>query len=105
MINIHTSKSISRCIIRFLHYSAGGPWHITDMRRGESIFELDLNAHEEVESGFEVEGSNLSGVSARCSWAEQDFSELDIVNFNAKRDEHVEDPRLKASFPPQFHLG
>lgn len=49
--------------------SAGGPWHITDMRRGESIFELDLSAHEEVERGFELEGSNLSGVSARCSWS------------------------------------
>lgn len=42
------------------------------MRRGESIFELDPNAHEEVEKGFETEGSNLSGVSARCDWAEQD---------------------------------
>lgn len=75
------------------------------MRRGESIFELDPNAHEEVERGFEVEGSNLSGVSARCSWAEQDFSKLDIVNFKEKHDEHVEDNRLKASFPPPFHTG
>lgn len=88
-----------------LHYSAGGPWHITDMRRGESIFELDLNAHEEVERGFEVEGSNLSGVSARCSWSEQDFSKLDIVNFKERHDDHVEDTRLKASFPPPFHTG
>lgn len=46
------------------------------MRRGESIFDLDLNAHDEFERGFEVEGSNLSGVSARCSWAEQDGSGL-----------------------------
>lgn len=53
-------------------YRTGGPWHITDMRRGESIFELDPNAHEEVEKGFENDGSNLSGVSARCDWAEQD---------------------------------
>lgn len=49
---------------------AGGKWLITDMRRGESIFELDPNAHEEVERGFETGGSNLSGVSARCSWNE-----------------------------------
>lgn len=42
------------------------------MRRGESIFEIDPNAHEEVERGFELEGSNLSGVSARCSWNEED---------------------------------
>lgn len=45
------------------------------MRRGESIFEIDLNAHEEVERGFETEGSTLSGVSARCSWIEKDFKE------------------------------
>lgn len=55
--------------------TAGGPWLITDMRRGESMFEIDLNAHEEVERGFETEGSNLSGVSARCSWVEQDFKD------------------------------
>lgn len=55
--------------------SAGGPWLITDMRRGESMFEIDLNAHEEVERGFEAEGSNLSGVSARCSWVEQEISD------------------------------
>ncbi|XP_022908185.1 suppressor of fused homolog [Onthophagus taurus] len=52
----------------------GGQWHITDMRRGESIFELDASAHEEVEQGFESQGSNLSGVSARCSWSDQDFT-------------------------------
>lgn len=45
------------------------------MRRGESMFEIDLSAHEEVERGFETEGSNLSGVSARCSWVEQDVRE------------------------------
>ncbi|XP_065156532.1 suppressor of fused homolog [Atheta coriaria] len=50
--------------------TSGGPWHVTDMRRGESIFELDPNAHEELERGFELEGSNLSGVSARCSWSD-----------------------------------
>lgn len=39
------------------------------------MFEIDLNAHEEVERGFETEGSNLSGVSARCSWVEQDMKD------------------------------
>lgn len=58
----------------------GGPWHITDMRRGESIFEIDTNAHEEVEKGFEAEGSNLSGVSARCDWAEQDSRMLGALD-------------------------
>ncbi|KRT85723.1 hypothetical protein AMK59_1017 [Oryctes borbonicus] len=64
---------------------AGGLWHITDMRRGESIFELEPNAHEEIERGFELEGSNLSGVSARCSWAEQDFSKSIVIK--EKRDD------------------
>lgn len=69
------------------------------MRRGESIFELDLNAHEEVEKGFELEGSNLSGVSARCSWAEQDASQLDISHLKDKTDDHTADFRLKSSIP------
>lgn len=47
------------------------------MRRGESIFELNPAAHEEVEKGFELEGSNLSGVSARCSWTEHDSTKID----------------------------
>jgi suppressor of fused-like protein len=58
------------------NFSAGGPWLITDMRRGESMFELDLAAQEEVERGIETEGSNLSGVSARCSWADVSVQQL-----------------------------
>ncbi|XP_066991614.1 suppressor of fused homolog [Anabrus simplex] len=55
---------------------AGGPWLITDMRRGESMLELDLAAQEEVEQGIENEGSNLSGVSARCSWSDINMQHL-----------------------------
>lgn len=62
--------------------NSGGTWHITDMRRGESIFDVDVTAHEELERGFEAEGSNLSGVSARCSWTEQDESALNIGSSN-----------------------
>ncbi|EPQ15181.1 Suppressor of fused like protein [Myotis brandtii] len=101
---------------------AGGPWLITDMRRGETIFEIDphlqmtfnpkpnitklcftrnpnsgvfghdsssrpfgkaiwrvfgLNSakactkaepQERVDKGIETDGSNLSGVSAKCAW-------------------------------------
>ncbi|XP_072178025.1 suppressor of fused homolog [Diadema setosum] len=47
---------------------AGGEWLVTDMRRGETIFEVNPHLMEEVEHGIETEGSNLSGVSARCSW-------------------------------------
>ncbi|XP_057667746.1 suppressor of fused homolog [Diorhabda carinulata] len=80
----------------------GGPWHITDMRRGESIFEIDLNAHEEVKRGFELDGSNLSGVSARCSWMEQDPSKLDI-QLQDSHGELNDELRLKSSL--QGHLG
>lgn len=43
---------------------------MTDMRRGESIYELEPSVAEEVENGIENEGSNLSGVSSRIVWAE-----------------------------------
>lgn len=61
-----------------MYFRTGGKWHITNMRRGESIFEINSNAHEEVERGFELEGSNLSGVSARCQWVEQDSSKIHL---------------------------
>ncbi|XP_034041061.1 suppressor of fused homolog isoform X2 [Thalassophryne amazonica] len=47
---------------------AGGPWLITDMRRGETIFDIDPHLQERVDQGIETEGSNLSGVSAKCVW-------------------------------------
>lgn len=34
------------------------------------MFELDVTAQDEVDRGIEEDGSNLSGVSARCSWSE-----------------------------------
>lgn len=73
---------------------AGGPWHITDMRRGESIFEIDLNAHEEVERGFELEGSNLSGVSARCSWNEEDPTKMRFHHTKITLDVENSMPRI-----------
>lgn len=50
---------------------AGGPWLITDMRRGETIFELDSSVQDAVDQGVATDGSNLSGVSAKCSWNEK----------------------------------
>lgn len=49
---------------------------MTDMRRGESVLELDVCVQEEIEQGIESDGSNLSGVSARCSWVEADPDQL-----------------------------
>jgi suppressor of fused len=60
----------TKLISRYFIYRAGGPWLVTDMRRGESMLELDPSVAEEVARGINNDGSNLSGVSARCSWAE-----------------------------------
>lgn len=51
---------------------AGGSWLITNMRRGESIFEINPQLQDDVDNGIDNEGSNLSGVSAKCSWQELD---------------------------------
>ena len=54
---------------------AGGPWLVTDMRRGETIFELNDSLRESVDDGIAAEGSNLSGVTAKCSWSEKPLKE------------------------------
>lgn len=48
---------------------SGGTWLVTDMRRGETIFEIDPELKEALEDGIATQGSNLSGVSARCSYS------------------------------------
>ncbi|XP_077500808.1 suppressor of fused domain protein isoform X1 [Amblyomma americanum] len=50
---------------------AGGPWLVTNMRRGETVFELDPSIQDAVDQGIEVEGSDLSGVSAKLCWSEE----------------------------------
>lgn len=40
------------------------------------MLELDVCVQEEIEQGIESDGSNLSGVSARCSWVEADPDQL-----------------------------
>uniref|UniRef100_A0A8C7WQ17 Suppressor of fused homolog n=1 Tax=Oryzias sinensis TaxID=183150 RepID=A0A8C7WQ17_9TELE len=55
-------------ILELMRGISGGPWLITDMRRGETIFEIDPHLQERVDQGIETEGSNLSGVSAKCVW-------------------------------------
>ncbi|XP_053203998.1 suppressor of fused homolog [Panonychus citri] len=56
---------------------AGGPWLVTNMRRGETIFEIDTEIQESVDKGIIDEGSNLSGVSAKCAWSDKPFSNSD----------------------------
>jgi suppressor of fused-like protein len=47
---------------------SGGEWLITNMRRGESLFDIDNDNQLLLMRGVEDEGSGLSGVSAVCSW-------------------------------------
>ncbi|CAG2160262.1 unnamed protein product [Oppiella nova] len=56
---------------------AGGQWLVTDMRRGETIFELEPELQEAVDDGIATQGSNLSGVSARCDWSQDSVSSDD----------------------------
>uniref|UniRef100_A0A8C4Q1Y1 Suppressor of fused homolog n=1 Tax=Eptatretus burgeri TaxID=7764 RepID=A0A8C4Q1Y1_EPTBU len=55
----------------------GGAWLITDMRRGESLFEINPTQQERIEQGVQTEGSNLSGVSARCCWEDESLPGAD----------------------------
>lgn len=49
---------------------AGGQWLVTDVKRSKSIFQMNTNFRELVEIGIDQDGSNLSGVSAKCWWGE-----------------------------------
>ena len=51
---------------------AGGTWLVTDMRRGETIFEITPKLQEQIDLGVSTDGSNLSGVSAKCMWHDTD---------------------------------
>ncbi|KAG1659861.1 Suppressor of fused [Nymphon striatum] len=52
----------------------GGPWLVTNMRRGETILEIDPHLQEAVDEGINTDGSNLTCVSARCSWIDTDVN-------------------------------
>ncbi|VVC41364.1 Suppressor of fused-like domain,Suppressor of fused C-terminal,Suppressor of fused, eukaryotic [Cinara cedri] len=52
------------------HSVTGGPWLVTNMRRSESMFDVDLSVHDEIAEGIKTEGSNLCGISVNCSWKE-----------------------------------
>ncbi|KAI1278047.1 Suppressor of fused -like protein [Halotydeus destructor] len=76
----------------------GGDWLVTDMRRGESMFDLDPEIKEAVEDGIAAEGSNLSGVTAKCSWCEK-MADVDETadEDDGKVNEKSKDEPAKAS--------
>ena len=44
------------------------------MRRCEDILNVEDSIVDEINEGFENDGSNLSGVCGHCSWFEQNFT-------------------------------
>lgn len=69
--------------------NVGNAYLITDMRRGETIFEIDPELREAVDDGIATQGSNLSGVSARCSFStskKNDDHDIDEDNDDLKKE-------------------
>jgi len=56
------------------HPATGGPYLIADMNRCHTVFQLVPSALRILREGIEREGSNLSGVAARCNWRPWDPS-------------------------------
>ncbi|KAL2739870.1 suppressor of fused [Vespula maculifrons] len=58
-------------VVNLLKTTRGcGPWLLTDMKRMHSVMEEDPSVAEKIQCGIEREGSNLSGVSAKCWWVQ-----------------------------------
>lgn len=54
-------------VVNLLRSARGcGPWLVTDMRRMYSAMEDDPSIAEKIQCGIERDGSNTSGVSAKC---------------------------------------
>ena len=64
--------TVYNCLF-FFHSRTGGPLLVTDMRRQDSIFDIDTSARERVKKGIDRDGSNLTVVSCMCSWEEPDL--------------------------------
>ncbi|EZA62527.1 Suppressor of fused-like protein [Ooceraea biroi] len=47
-----------------------GPWLVTNMKRMRSAMEDDPTIAEKIQCGIERDGSNTSGVSAKCWWVQ-----------------------------------
>ena len=66
---------------------------MTDMRRGESLFEVRPDARELVDEGVAKDGSLLSGVSALCGW-EQHSPALSSVEQELVHTVHLQSVHL-----------
>ncbi|KAK0081545.1 hypothetical protein PV325_011997 [Microctonus aethiopoides] len=58
-------------VVNLLKTTRGcGPWLVTNTNRIHSAMEADPSVAEKIQTGIEREGSNLSGVSAKCWWVQ-----------------------------------
>lgn len=74
-------------VVNLLKTTRGcGPWLVTDMRRNHSVMEDDPSIAEKIQSGIEREGSNLSGVSAKCWWIQM-TGDKSTERYRERRDE------------------
>lgn len=78
---------------------SGGQWLVTNMNRGESIFEIDPGNKDLVESGVSSDGSNLSGVSAKCAWKDKPFSSTNQEPRYRERHSSESDPEYNDTDP------
>ena len=68
----------------------GGDLLVTEMQRSKSIFEFKQEIKQAVEQGINQEGSNLSGVSAKCSFKCKII--LDQLNSDEDNTSSIDDP-------------
>ncbi|XP_011497622.1 PREDICTED: suppressor of fused homolog [Ceratosolen solmsi marchali] len=78
-------------VINLLKTTRGcGSWLVTDMRRINSVMEEDPSIAEKIQGGIEREGSNLSGVSAKCWWVQM-CGEKSTEKYRERRDDSDEE--------------
>lgn len=82
-------------VVNLLKASRGcGPWLLTDMRRNHSIMDEDPSAAAKIQSGIEREGSNLSGVSAKCWWV-QISGDKSTEKYRERKDDSDDEEDIK----------
>ncbi|KAJ8664546.1 hypothetical protein QAD02_006208 [Eretmocerus hayati] len=77
-----------------------GPWLVTDLRRARSVLEEDPSIAEKIRIGLEREGSNLSGVSAKCWWVQMG-GEKSTISYRDRR-ENSDDDEEEVDIKPKI---
>jgi suppressor of fused-like protein len=81
------------------HTQTGGPFLVTNMRREESVFEIDASAQDRVREGVAKEGSNLTGVTGLCAWEDPDDFAGTWLKDTQQSTEEPTVPGHRADFP------